>query len=98
MAAASFGIVISRMKAEVKPADVALAGMFLLEVVGSVLITRSRLGLMRAAFWIFVLRILCAFGYMGVVHGDKLARSTFGFPLAVLIYCWARVRALKERP
>jgi|GEM_PF-2950900 len=99
LAAASLGIVaFVRFKKEITPSDVALASLFLLEIVGAILITRSKFGLMRVALWIFAFRVAAGLAYMGVVHGDKLARSTLGFPVVVAIYCWARIRALKERP
>jgi len=98
LALTALGIVLTRFKSETKPADVALAVMFGIEVVGAIAITRSKLPLMQFAFWLFAFRVLAGLGYMSVVHGDKLARSTLGFPIVVGIYCWSRVRALRARP
>jgi len=98
LAAASAGIVLSRMRKEIHPSDIALFALFMLEIVGAMAITRSRIGTMRFAFWLFSFRVLADIAYMGVVHGDKLVRSTLGFPLVVAIYCWVRVRALKAHP
>jgi hypothetical protein len=98
LAGVSFGIVLARFKVSFEIANVVLALLFFSEIVGAIAITRSKIGPMRFAYWIYVVRVLSAFAYMSVIHGDKLARSTLGFPVIVVLYCWARVRALKERP
>jgi hypothetical protein len=98
LALASLGIVLSRFRKEVLAADIVLAVLYALEVVGAIAITRSKLHLMRFALWIFIFRVVAGVALMGVVHGDKLARSTLGFPLVVAIYCWVRVRALERNP
>jgi hypothetical protein len=98
LALASLGIVLSRFKKGILAADVALCFMYFSEIVGAALITRSKLPLMRVAFWIFTLRVIEGIALMGVVHGDKLARSTLGFPFVVAIYCWVRIRALRAQP
>lgn len=72
--------------------------MYFAEILGAIAITRSKVKWMQVAFWIFALRVLGGIGYMSVIHGDKLARSTLGFPLVIAIYCWVRCRALRANP
>jgi hypothetical protein len=96
LAAVSLAIACNRMRGAFLVADLALAGLFALEVVGAAAIFRSRLPAMRFALWLFVFRVGAGVGYMSLVHGDKLARNTLGFPLVVAIYCWARVRAMRQ--
>ena len=98
LALTAFGITLTRLKSEPKGSDIALAVMFAAEVLGAFAITRSKLPFMRVALWIFSLRVLCGLAYMSVIHGDKLARSTLGFPVVVAIYCWSRVRFLRTKP
>src|SRR5579862_967436 len=98
LAATTLGIVLTRFKRDILPGDIAFAAMCVVEVAGAIAITRSKLTLMRLALWIFVLRVVGGMTYMSVIHGDKLARSTLGFPFVVALYCWARCRALKANP
>ncbi|HVT13528.1 MAG TPA: hypothetical protein VHE55_14785 [Fimbriimonadaceae bacterium] len=98
LAAVSLGIVISRIRFGIKSSDEVLGALYFLEIIGAVAITRSKERLMRFAFWIFAFRVLAGLGYMSVVHGDKLARSTLGFPVVVAVYCWVRIRALRTKP
>jgi hypothetical protein len=96
LALTGFGITLSRMSKEVLASDVVLATLFALEVVGAISITFSKLPLMRFALWLFSFRVLAGIAYMGAVHGDKLARSTLGFPFLVALYCFARVRNMRS--
>ena len=96
LALTGFGIAVSRTSKVVVTSDLVLAGLFALEVVGAIAITRSKLPLMRFAMWLFTFRVLAGIAYMGVVHGDKLARSTLGFPFLVALYCLARVRNMSR--
>jgi hypothetical protein len=98
LALAGFGITLSRMSKGVLISDIVLASLFALEVVGAIAITFSKLPLMRFALWLFSFRVLAGLAYMGVVHGDKLARSTLGFPFLVALYCFARVRGMRSAP
>lgn len=98
LGAVSLGIVIARVRFGLKGSDELLGVLYLLEIVGAVAITRSKEKLMQFAFWLFAFRVLAGVAYMSVVHGDKLARSTLGFPLVVAIYCWVRIRALRAKP
>jgi len=99
LAAVSLGIVVfARLAKVVHPWDVFLGACFLLEIAGAVLMMGSKERAMWGAFSVFCFRVLLGIGYMGAVHGDKLARSTLGFPLVFAVYCWLRARALQARP
>lgn len=98
LATVSLLIVVSRLRKEPVLSDEILLVLFAAEIVGAILITRSKLPMMKVALWIFSLRVVAGLGYMSVVHGDKLARSTLGFPIVVAIYCFTRIRALRLRP
>jgi len=98
LALTSAGIACSRLRKGLLVADLALAGLYVIEILGALAITRSKLPLMRLALWIFSLRVVAGFVYLSAVHGDKLARSTIGFPIVVAVYCGIRVRALRAHP
>lgn len=98
LALAGLGITISRFAPAVKSTDVALAGMFAAEAIAAAAIFVSKRSAMNFAFWVLVIRVFAGLLYMGVVHDDKLARSTLGFPAVEALYCWVRVRALTARP
>jgi hypothetical protein len=98
LALASFGIVSYRIVHSAIASDVVLLVLYGLEIVGAIAITRSKLALMRIALWLFSFRVIAGVAYMAVIHGDKLARSTLGFPLVVALYCWVRVRKLTLEP
>lgn len=76
--------------------DAISCGLFAMEIVGALLIARSRFGPMRLAMWLFVFRVVAGLAYVSVMHQDKLARSTLGFPVVVLAYCIMRTRAMKR--
>ncbi len=99
LAGAGLGIVLFNPKQPGTPASHAiLAALYGVEIVGAMMVARSKLPLMRLALLIFALRVVAGVAFMGVFHGDKLARSTLGFPILVAIYCFARVRSLRANP
>lgn len=94
LAGSSFGITVFRKNFGLP--DAFAAALYGVEILGAFLIMRSRLAPMRIALWLFAFRVLAGIGYLGAVHGDKLARSTLGFPIVVLAYCILRVRTMKR--
>jgi hypothetical protein len=95
---ASLGITLWRLSQGSKGSDMVLAAMYAAEVVGAAAIFTSRRPAMQFAFWVLTIRVIAGMVYMGVIHKDKLAQSTLGFPAVEALYCWVRVRALKAKP
>ncbi len=94
LAGSSLGITLFRK--DFIAAYGAASALYGIEILGAILIMQSRLGAMRVALWLFAFRVLAGLAYLGVIHDDKLARSTWGFPVVVLLYCIMRVKALKR--
>lgn len=98
LAFVSLGIVLARFRLGFSAGNVVLAALYGVEIVGAILITRSRFSLMKIAYALFLIRVLAGIAYSGVIHPDKLAERTLGFPILIVVYCFFRVRALRSRP